>query len=111
MKNNTAKSRQLIEQAMRELPDNFALRDVRYNLARALTEIGRVEKKRGKREVTQMTPHQKWEMDKETNRLMPPNLTEQQKTNVIGQIDAMISAEQQKIDKPKASGSDGLIVD
>jgi len=112
MKSNTAKSKQLIEQALRELPDRFALRDVRYNLARALSEIGRVENKRGKREAIQMTPHQKWEMDKETNRLVPNNLTEQQKVDVLGQIDAMIAAEQQKINsKSQNKSGDGLIVD
>ena len=91
----TEQSKQLMQKALRELPQDFVLREVRRHLARAIAEMGRVEDRREKR--AQPTPRQQWELDLETSSLMAPSLTPQQQQNALDRLDAIIAAENKKI--------------
>lgn len=97
MKNKTEKSRIHVEQALRNLPQDFALRGIRNTLRRALNEIDDVEKKKNKRNKEEVTPWQKWQMDLSTGRLVPPNMSEQQQKDTLTAIDNLISAEEEKL--------------
>ncbi|MHA2427802.1 MAG: hypothetical protein ACXADB_07245 [Candidatus Hermodarchaeia archaeon] len=112
---NTEKTKKLIEEAIRQLPEEFALRDVRYHMTRALNEIQQVEKKRAKRsqQEEKLTPRQKWEMDLQTGNLVRPELTPQQKNDVLAQIDSMIEEQEKKIQKARTQDDDesGLLTD
>jgi len=96
MKNNTERTKKLIEEAIRLLPEDFALRDARYHMFRAINEIDKVENRRCKR-GSQMTPRQKWEFDLQSSQMMAPPLNPQQRDNVIANIDKMIGEQEQKI--------------
>jgi hypothetical protein len=105
---NTEKTKKLIQEAIRQLPEEFALRDVRYHMTRALNEIQQVEKKRSKRAQREekLTPRQKWEMDLQTGSLTRPELTPQQKHDVLAQIDSMIDEQEKKIQKVQNKDED-----
>ncbi len=60
MKNNTENSKQALANALRSLPADDVLSEVRYHIRAAMTKIEQVEKKRGKREVAK-TYHEKWQ--------------------------------------------------
>jgi hypothetical protein len=111
-RNNTSKSKAYIEQAIRNLPQDFAVRDVRVSLQRALNEINVIDKKRGRRTQVQATPWEKWNMDRELGKLVPPHMTEQQRTDALVAIDNLIAAEEQKIKeaKEKKHGNDDLFL-
>jgi hypothetical protein len=53
MKNNTGQTKQLLEQALRALPDDFALQGARSSIIAALNHISSIEHKRQRRENTQ----------------------------------------------------------
>jgi hypothetical protein len=106
----TEQSKQLMQRALRELPQDFALREVRRNLARAITELNRVEDKRERRS-RELTPHERWTLDLQTSSLVAPRLTPEQQQNVLGQIDAMIAAENAKIKQMEEEGEENLLVD
>ena len=91
----TQQSKQLMEKALRGLPQDFALREVRRHLARAIVELGQVENKREKR--SQPTPLDRWKLDLETSSLVAQNLTPVQQQNALQQLDGMIAAENRKI--------------
>ena len=105
----TERSKQLIEQALRAMPQDFSLRDARYHMGRALSEIQKVEKKKIKRQSV-MTPRQQWEFDLQSGKLTPPG-TNQQKVDHIKQIDELIAAEQAKIDSTNNPQSKDLLTD
>ncbi len=46
MKNNTQKLKTLLQQAIRECPQDFTLSEARFHLNAALTKVEQVEKKR-----------------------------------------------------------------
>jgi ribosome-associated translation inhibitor RaiA len=112
---NTEKTKKLVQEAIRQLPEDFALRDARYYMTRALTEIQNVEKKRSKRgqQEEKLTPRQKWEMDLQTGNLVRPELTSQQKHDVLAQIDSLIDEQEKKIQKArqKDEGESDLLTD
>jgi len=56
MKNNTSQVKNLLAEAMRALPHDFALGQARSYIGAAINEIKTVEGKRAKREEVQKTP-------------------------------------------------------
>jgi len=96
---NTKKSLGLIEQALQALPANFALRDVRFHVIKALNELRKVENKKNKQKTAQeTTPLEKWRFDLETSSMMAPWQTKEEKKNTILNIDKMIEIEQKKLE-------------
>jgi len=106
----TERSKQLLEQALRAMPQNFSLREVRYHMTRALSELQKIENKRAKRE-SQLTPRDKWELDLKSGKLVPPNLNDQQKIDYLRRIDELIAAEQAKIDSMNHQSENDLLTD
>lgn len=53
MKDNTTEARRLLEQAIRVMPEDFALSEARHHIKIALNHIGQVEQKRVRRENVQ----------------------------------------------------------
>lgn len=53
MKTNTTDAKRLIEQAIKAMPQDFALNEVRHHLKAALGHINHVEEKRVRREAVQ----------------------------------------------------------
>lgn len=51
MKNNTEKTKALLQKALLDSPDDFALSEVRFHIRAAIGKIENVEKRRNKREV------------------------------------------------------------
>jgi len=110
---STEKSKKLIEQALRDLPQDFVLRDVRHYMLRAISEIDKVEKKRTKRYQEKLTPREKWDLDLEANRITAPPLTPKQSEDVLSKIDDLIQQEEAKIAqiRRKDQQSDDLLTD
>jgi hypothetical protein len=106
----TERSKQLIEQALRAMPQDFSLRDARYHIGRALAEIHKVEKKKAKRQ-SEITPRQQWEFDLHSGKLVPPGMNNDQKIDYVKKIDELISAEQSKIDSIDKPQSKDLLTD
>jgi hypothetical protein len=106
----TERSKQLIEQALRAMPQDFSLRDARYHIGRALAEIQKVEKKKAKTK-SEITPRQQWEFELKSGKLVPPGMNDVQKIDYIKQIDELISAQQEKIDSVDKPQSKDLFTD
>ena len=104
------RSKQLIEQALRAMPQDFSLRDARYHISRALAEIQKVEKKKAKQQSV-ITPRQQWEFDLQSGKLIPPGMDNQQRIDHLNKIDELISAEQAKIDSIGKPQSKDLFTD
>lgn len=101
MKNNTEQAKALLQRALRETPEDFALSDVRYHIRAALTKIEGVENKRNKREIAAS-------IRKEG--ILPPVYDPRAALQVI---DEMIAGEKAKIEEvqrrrnqPKNTGDD-----
>lgn len=58
MKNNTQNTRALLQRALLEAPEDFALSEVRYHIRAALSKLEHVEKKRDKRQIQQERRHE-----------------------------------------------------
>ena len=100
------KSKTHLEQALRYLPNDFVFTITRSLLKRALNEINNIENKRNKRN-TQSTWEQ-WQLDLQTNQLMSPLTTKQQK-DTLTNIDKLITQEEQKI--KNKSQKDNILLD
>ncbi|MCK9459662.1 MAG: hypothetical protein M0R80_08490 [Proteobacteria bacterium] len=96
MKNNTDESKALLERALKELPNDFALQNARYHLKRTLNEIEQVEDKRHKREKSRITIEEDYRAKMNSFFITPDNAKA-----VLDGIDSMISEEQKKIDNMK----------
>ena len=97
------RSYQLLEQALRALPQEQAFATARSQMRKALTEMAEAEKK--KTEKKSITPAEKWKLDLETATLSSP-FTQQMQTqkmqvNPLDTIDNLIKDEQRKIDEIK----------
>jgi 3-methyladenine DNA glycosylase AlkC len=97
------RSYQLLEQALRALPQEQAFATARTQMRKALTEMAEAEKK--KTEKKSITPAEKWKLDLETATLSSP-FTQQMQTqkmqvNPLDTIDNLIKDEQRKIDEIK----------
>jgi hypothetical protein len=82
----TKRAKNLLTQALQNLPDDFALSEARTCLIRGLREIEKVEKKRAKREG-QLPAQQS------------PQWTPEMLSNVMHQLDDLIEEERQKIEE------------
>lgn len=105
MKNNTEKSKNLIAEAIRSLPEDFTLADTKLHLLRAYDAIEEVENKRLKREG-QMKKPQKGFAKVSEQRTAPQaqqrttqNWTPGQVMGVINYIDQQILEAKQEIEE------------
>jgi len=104
MVNKTNRAKSLLEQSLSAMPQDWALRDARLLIAKALQEIKTVEHKRDRRSKGgSITPEQKYKLDMETGSIMAPPLTNQQQQNVLANIEQMIQSEQEKIKQPEST--------
>lgn len=78
-----------IEACVRELPDQFALSEVKYNLKRALESINTVNAKRKKRKINEMQNESK-------NKMAFMSLDDAKRALQI--LDDMMASEQKTID-------------
>jgi hypothetical protein len=101
MKNNTQNSKQLLEQLIKSLPNDFSLNQTKYYLKCALNEIIHIENKRNKRENLQQKTIE--EHKEKMQMFMNPTLNVAQAKEVIENIDKMIAVEQQKLIKANQS--------
>lgn len=92
MKNNTNESKEYLVNAIKNLPNDFALSDVRFHLKTALSKLESVEAKRANREAQQTTGNN-WVMV--NNELIHPEIAKK----VISQLDAMIGAEKLRLEE------------
>ena len=98
MKKNPDLSKQLLERALKELPSDNSLSNVRFHLRRAINEIEKISDKRAavNEQQKKKTPHQQWQLDLETGTLANPSAP-----NALGAIENLIAAEQAKIEAIK----------
>jgi len=94
MKNNTERTKQLLVQALQNVPNDFALTEVKFFIKTALQKLEHVEKKRDRREQTAATPHESW-WQSVTGNLTNP-LTPK---HTLDTIDQMIEAEYNKLNE------------
>jgi len=85
MKNNTKTTRSHLSEALRHLPHDFALNDVRYNIQAAITQLDSVNKKRVKREI-----------NRQQNELVKPSVDPQLTLNIL---DSMIENEKARLEE------------
>lgn len=95
MKNNTLQTRNLLEQALRSLPGDFALQGVRSHIAAALGQVNAVERRRQARHDAE-TKVAEAEAAR-LSRYRPWLLTPQQAGDAIASLDKMIQHELGKI--------------
>lgn len=105
MKNNTNEAKLYLVKALQNLPDDFALSEVRFHLKTALHQIESVETKRQKRQSQQLTNN--WVVA--NGELMHPEMAKK----AISQIESMIKVENFKIEelqkkKVKNSGDEDI---
>lgn len=93
MKNNTHETKEYLMQALRSLPNDFALTEVRFHLKNALNKLESVEAKRLKRETQQ--PGNNWVVL--NGELMHPEVAKK----VVSQLDHMINSERLKLEEIK----------
>jgi len=86
MKSNTKTTRSHLSEALRHLPNDFALNDARYHIQAAIVQLESVEKKRGKRE----------EIVQQQNKLVKPSINPVLSLNLL---DSMIAEEKAKLDE------------
>ena len=104
----TSKSKAYLIEAIKSLPNDFALSEARFYLNTALQEISKVEKKRAKREnkqiksIPNMALHAKQAVL--ANQPEAKQWTPEQLMNVLNVIDGMIKEEQKKIEKKETNG-------
>jgi hypothetical protein len=95
---NSKKSYQLLEQAMKNLPNEHSFTPVRQFIRKALQEIATVEIKRTKKKES-LSPSDKWNIDLQTGSLVNPWQTRMEHSvNPLKSIDEMIKLEQSKIE-------------
>lgn len=106
MKNNTNKTKDLVAEAIRNLPQDFALTDARHYLLKAYNEIEEVENKRAKRENIRK-PQKGFSKvaNERTSQVAAesPHWTPQQILGIVNYIDQQILEAKQKIDEIQKS--------
>ena len=104
MKNKTAAAKNLLAQAIREMPDDEALNEAKATMRRALTQIDHVEDKRVRRATTQTAADNWWAAVRAgTVRLAEGLNSHALRTDVsarlaLKNLDRMIQVEQDKIE-------------
>ena len=91
MKNNTKRTKELLQKTIHSLPVDFALNEVRFHLRQALYKINKTEAKRHKRNEIQTQPTG-----------FAPFAGELNSSKAIGAIDEMIQEEKDKLDSFKS---------
>jgi len=103
-KNNTEQTKTFLQKAISSMPDDFALREVKFHLKQAAQKLEQIEKKRATHEPKQPTQHQKWH--ERLNAGLQNPYTGQNTLNIIND---MLSEEQAKLEeilKKKKVGGD-----
>jgi len=95
MKNNTGQSKEHLLQALKNLPNDFALSEVRFHLKTALGKLENVESKRQKRE-SQQSANNNWVVV--NGEIMHPEMAKK----VVNQLDRLIDAEKIRIEAIKS---------
>jgi hypothetical protein len=90
MKNNTKRTKELLQKTIQSLPVDFALNEVRFHLRQALYKINKTEAKRHKRNEIQNPPTG-----------LAPFAGELNSSKSIDVIDEMIQEEKDKLDSFK----------
>ena len=93
MKNNTEPTKDFLQRALRSLPNDFALNEVRSHLNMALSKLELVESRRNKRESQQINNN--WAIV--NGELMHPAMAKK----VIAELDHMINYEKLKLEQMK----------
>lgn len=93
MKNNTASTKDFLQKALHNLPQDFALNEVRSYLKIALSKLEIVENRRVKRESQQ--PTNNWAVV--NGELMHPAMAKK----VLAELDHMINFEKLKLEQMK----------
>lgn len=113
MKNNTSEVRSYVEAALRSLPGDFALGEVRALLAATLNRIEHVEQKRSRRNANEAAnqpfDHRaRYDMMAKEGFVAAPkyNMTATQCRQAVLGLDRMIREEQKKLGKPENHGRD-----
>lgn len=89
MSKNTEKSKDFLARAIQNLPNDYALSEVRQFLKMAMARLEHVEKKRENRAMNQ---HERWQQDLEVGLQNPYNAKQ-----TLDEIERMIAAEASKI--------------
>jgi hypothetical protein len=93
MKSNTEQVKTLLSQAMRNVPDDFALAEVRVAIRNALTKLENVEAKRERRDRQDQQATNQWPVV--NGQVINPYAVKQ----TIDLIDEMIASEKKKIEE------------
>ena len=104
MKDNTSQAKAHLNEALRSLPQDFALSDARYYIRHALNKIEHVEKKRGKRAAAaaEITAQQEWQDQLNKNTVNPLNARQ-----TIHALEQMVADEHTKLESLRNKKSDG----
>ena len=94
MKNNTEPTKDFLQRALRSLPNDFALNEVRSHLKMALSKLEVVENRRNKRESSQQA-NNNWVIA--NGELMHPAMAKK----VIAELDHMINYEKLRLEQMK----------
>ncbi len=92
MKNNTERAKNFLVQAIRAMPNDFALSEARSCLNRALSEIQKTEGRRVKNQIKNQITEQQT-----TTPAAPVVWTPKQVMDVVNHIDKLIEDEKKKI--------------
>jgi len=94
----TQATKQLLEAALKNLPDNNRTGNIRTYIRYALYEVDLVSKKEKRTQENAITPEQRWKLDLETGQLANPNVYA---PNVLKHIEHLIKTEQNKLEELK----------
>lgn len=89
MKNNTQNSKELLFKALHNLPEDFALREAKQQIVRAINEIEKIEGRRAQREQNLQK-----EKEKEKKIFISPYTASQQ----LQEIENMINSEKKRLE-------------
>ena len=84
---------ELLERALRTLPQHNALHSARNHIRRAITEIATVNGKRSKRKAADITPAEKWQLDVGSGMVMNQHAAKLS----LGVINQMIGEQEKKL--------------
>lgn len=103
MKNNTEQTKILLQKALMDTPQDFALSEVRFHIRAALSKIENVEKKRTQRNV--VVEKRKEEIEK-ANQVYNPYVAIQVIDDLIAEEKSKIEGIQRRRNKPKDGSED-----
>lgn len=93
MKNNTKDTKAYLQKALQNIPNDFALSEVKFYIQTALQKLETVERKRESRERVAATPHNTW-WKMINGQLVNPYTP----ITTLRIIDEMIADEEQKLE-------------